>query len=186
MANYQTHVTVSGGAGIVLAAVAWFLEPSLGWSALGLAVLASYFGGMVPDLDHDTGVALAEISGLLSTFAPVVLLSVLMPDAVPWGPWALLLLLPWHFVLHSIFKKISALQARVGGGAIVRIVLVATILSAAFVFVAPELPFPPEQVLGAMSLCALGAQGGTALFRRLTVHRGIFHSVPAEIGRAHV
>lgn len=73
MANYQTHVTVSG-----LLGVGYGLSAALGAGFNGVqAALAGCLtgvAGMLPDLDSDSGRPVREVFGLVSTVAPLVLM----------------------------------------------------------------------------------------------------------------
>jgi membrane-bound metal-dependent hydrolase YbcI (DUF457 family) len=73
MANYQTHVAVSGlfGAGYGAAAVFW-----MGFSPVhaGLAGCLTGIAGMLPDLDSESGRPVREVFGLLAAIAPMLLL----------------------------------------------------------------------------------------------------------------
>ena len=74
MANYQTHITVSGllGVGYAISAsyVAGFngVHAALGGCLTGIA-------GMLPDLDSDSGRPVREVFGLLASVAPLVLMN---------------------------------------------------------------------------------------------------------------
>jgi hypothetical protein len=120
MASYQGHLSVSitlgtcyGGLGV------WGLDLDWGPAFLGLGVTA--LGGVLPDLDSDSGVPVRELFGLIAAVAPILL----------WGP------------------------LRANG-------------------------FPLEQTIVLLAgVYLLIRYGVSEVFKRLTVHRGMFHSVPA-------
>ncbi|MFN0053765.1 MAG: metal-dependent hydrolase [Planctomycetales bacterium] len=74
MANYQTHITVSGllgaGYGLTASFVGGFdgVQGALAGCLTGIA-------GMLPDLDSDSGRPVREVFGLLAAVAPLVMLS---------------------------------------------------------------------------------------------------------------
>lgn len=72
MAGFKTHVSVSGGLGLVYGAAGYAcgLPPS---TALVGATICT-IGGMLPDMDGDTGVAVREIVPLLAAIVPVLML----------------------------------------------------------------------------------------------------------------
>ena len=74
MAGFATHVSVSGGLGIIYgtAGYACGLSPT---TALVGATLCT-IGGMLPDLDGDTGVAVREIVPLVATVIPILMLDI--------------------------------------------------------------------------------------------------------------
>ncbi len=184
MANYTTHVTVSGAVGILCAAGAWYAFPSLelgptGLLALASAAVAGWLGGIVPDLDHDKGLAINEISILLASLVPPLTLSLLWPRAMPLGHWSLLLAIPAHYLLHSVLQKLPKLKTRQGFAGKVRATLGAAILGAGFAL-ASGLDENKAILLWAMMLgVAIMAQAMIGLFKQFTIHRGVFHSIPA-------
>jgi membrane-bound metal-dependent hydrolase YbcI (DUF457 family) len=73
MAGFRTHVTVSSGVGVAVGAAA--VNP-LGYSpeAGFLAAAVTAVGGMLPDLDSDSGIPLRETFSLAAAVTPLVLL----------------------------------------------------------------------------------------------------------------
>ena len=123
MAGYRTHITVSGALGVGYGATGYILggfSPSQG----ALAGVLTWFSGMLPDLDSDSGRPVREVFSLLAAFAPFAM----MPR-----------LLEWSRGNHET----------------------ATLL-AVIVYVTIR-------------------YGGAGLLNRVSVHRGMFHSVPAMI-----
>jgi membrane-bound metal-dependent hydrolase YbcI (DUF457 family) len=122
VAGFRTHIAVSSGLGVVYGAVA--VQP-LGFSSEAglLAALLTGVGGMLPDIDSDTGVPMREMSHLTSVIVPLMLL----PRLVQLG--------------------------------LTRETLLAVLLIA---YVSVRFFM-------------------TYIFRRLTVHRGMFHSIPAML-----
>ena len=122
MAGFRTHITVSTFCGIAYGGAA--VQPlGFGTETAFLAAGVTAVGGMLPDLDSDSGVPVRELSALSAAVVP-------------------LLLTP---------RLIAAGMTQEG--------ILAT--------------------LGALYL--LIRYGGGWLVRRLTVHRGMFHSIPAML-----
>lgn len=122
MANFQGHITTSALLGVAVgAAGSYYLHYD--WGVVGLAAGLTALGGMLPDLDSDSGIPVRELFGLTGVLVPLML-------------------------AHR-------LQAR---------------------------HFTPEQLLVIMAGAYLLVRFGLAeLFRRISVHRGMFHSVPAML-----
>ncbi len=122
MAGFRTHITVSGTCGFLYGAAA--VEP-LGFDT-DVALLAAGLttvGGMLPDLDSDSGVPVREMFGLAAAVVP-------------------LLLLPR--MVHAGMSREGILAAWLFGYVFIRY------------FVAN-------------------------VFKRFTVHRGMYHSLPAML-----
>ncbi|MCS6864954.1 MAG: metal-dependent hydrolase [Gemmataceae bacterium] len=120
MAGFRTHITVSTACGIVYGGAA--VEP-LGFSSETgfLAAGVTAVGGMLPDLDSDSGIPVRELSGLAAAVIPLL------------------------FVRRMIHEGIST-----------------------------------EGILATLLFTYVLIRYGVAnLFRRLTVHRGMYHSIPA-------
>ena len=71
MAGFRTHITVSTvcGVGFGVAARALGFSPETAFLAAGLTAV----GGMLPDLDSDSGVPVREMSGLAAAVVPLFL-----------------------------------------------------------------------------------------------------------------
>lgn len=122
MAGFRMHITVSGALGITYGGLA--IKP-LGYDpeTAVLAAALTTVGGMLPDLDSDSGVPVREMFGLASAVVPVMLI-----------PWLV------QFGLTS------------------------------------------EGVLAAMLFSYVLIRYVIAkLFKRLSVHRGMYHSIPAML-----
>ncbi|HEX4606897.1 MAG TPA: metal-dependent hydrolase [Urbifossiella sp.] len=122
MADFHTHITVSGilGVGVGAAAVSPFgfhIETAI--LAAGLTTI----GGMLPDLDSDSGIPVRELFSLAAVMVPLVMI----PRLVQMG--------------------------------LTREGVLATML---FGYLAIRYPF-------------------RAMFKRLSVHRGMYHSIPAML-----
>ena len=120
MAGFRTHITVSGALGVVYGGCA--VQP-LGFSSEAgfLAAGITAVGGMLPDLDSDSGIPVRETFGLVAAVVPLLLVRRLIHAGVS---------------LEGVFA--------------------AMLFSYVFIryFVAN-------------------------VFRRMTVHRGMYHSIPA-------
>jgi membrane-bound metal-dependent hydrolase YbcI (DUF457 family) len=73
MASYRGHLTFSTALGAGYAALGfWQLQLDWGPALLGGGVVA--LGGLLPDLDSDSGVPVRELFGLAAVLAPLILL----------------------------------------------------------------------------------------------------------------
>ncbi|MBI1832323.1 MAG: metal-dependent hydrolase [Planctomycetes bacterium] len=122
MANFQGHISTSSALGVAVGAAGyWHFQYDWGTAALGAGLTA--IGGMLPDLDSDSGVPVRELFGLAGVFAPLLLV-----------------------------HRLQGYQ------------------------------LTPEQLLVVMGAAYLLVRYGFAeLFKRITVHRGMYHSVPAML-----
>jgi membrane-bound metal-dependent hydrolase YbcI (DUF457 family) len=122
MAGFRTHITVSGACGITYGGFA--VQP-LGFTpeAAFLAAGITAVGGMLPDLDSDSGIPVRELFGLAAAVVPLM------------------------FVRRMMHAGIS-----------------------------------PEGILATLLFIYLFIRYGLAnVFKQFTVHRGMFHSVPAML-----
>jgi hypothetical protein len=122
MASYLGHLTFSSMLGAGAGAfAAWQLH--LDWGPVFLGAGLTTLGGLLPDLDSDSGVPVREVFGLAAAAVPLVL-----------------------------FRRIH------------------------------ELGFTFEQTLVLLAgVYLLIRYGASAVFKRITVHRGMFHSIPAML-----
>jgi membrane-bound metal-dependent hydrolase YbcI (DUF457 family) len=122
MASYRGHLTFSTGLGIAYAGASWWflqVDPALA----GVAGVLTALGGLLPDLDSDSGVPVREMFNLAATLLPLMEL-----------------------------RQLASLG-----------------LSA------------EEMLLAFAGLYAFVRFGLRMIFKHLTVHRGMFHSVPAML-----
>lgn len=77
MAAYREHITVSGICGVGYGVTAWF---AFGFTPVeaALAGTLTWIGGMLPDLDSDSGRPIRELFSLLAAIVPCVMLRRLM------------------------------------------------------------------------------------------------------------
>lgn len=122
MAGFRTHITVSSTLGVVYGGIA--VQP-LGFEtdAAILAAGITAIGGMLPDLDSDSGVPVREMFGLAAAVLPMLLLP--------------------RFV-HSGMTREAILASLLFGYIFVRYVV-------------------------------------SRVFKKLSVHRGMYHSIPAML-----
>ena len=122
MANFKGHITTSAILGVAVGGFgAWYFHYD--WGVVGLAAGLTAIGGMLPDLDSDSGIPVREMFGLAGVIVPLVLVNRLKADALT-----------------------------------------------------------AEQLLVILAVSYLVVRFGCAeLFRRMSVHRGMFHSVPAML-----
>lgn len=122
MASYRGHLTLSAPLGAGYGALA-LLRPEFDWGVVFLGAGLTTIGGLVPDLDSDSGVPVRELFGLTAAAVAILIYHPLREQGVP--------------------------------------------LEEALVFMA----------LGYLLVRYVLAN----LFRRFTVHRGMFHSLPAML-----
>jgi hypothetical protein len=122
MAGYQMHLSVASVLGAGYGALgAWQLD--LDWGPVFLAAGLTTLGGLLPDLDSDSGVPVRELFGLAAVAVPLLLLR----------------------------------RLRRAG-------------------------LDPDQILVLLAGAYLFIRYGVAsVFKSLTVHRGMFHSIPAML-----
>src|ERR1019366_3793420 len=122
MANFQGHITTSATLGIAVAAFGkGYLQYD--WGVTGLAFGLTTVGGMLPDLDSDSGIPVRELFGLAAVLVPLLLVNRLQHQG-----------------------------------------------------------FTPEQLLVILAITYLMVRYGfVEFFKRISVHRGMFHSVPAML-----
>lgn len=122
MASYRGHLTFSTVLGAAYGSVGASAF-DLDWGPVFLGAGLTALGGLLPDLDSDSGVPVRELFSLAAVVVPLMLLR--------------------RFLHHG---------------------------------------YTPEQALALMAgLYVLIRFGLSRVFRRMTVHRGMFHSVPAML-----
>jgi hypothetical protein len=122
MASYQGHLTFSAVLGAAYGSVgAWWL--GLDWGPVFLGAGLTALGGLMPDLDSDSGVPVRELFGLAAAVVPLFLL---------------------RRLVRAGFEGEQILVIMAGVYLFIRYVL-------------------------------------SAIFKHYTVHRGMFHSVPAML-----
>jgi hypothetical protein len=122
MASYRGHLMLSAPLGVGYGAVA-VLHPEFDWGTVVLGAGLTTVGGLVPDLDSDSGVPVRELFGLTATAVAVLLYHPLRNSGLPLEQALALMALAYFFVRYGVSR----------------------------------------------------------LFRRFTVHRGMFHSIPAML-----
>lgn len=120
MAGFKTHITVSGLLGVAAGAFGVW-QWQLDWGPVCLAAGLTTLGGMLPDLDSDSGVPVRELFGVAGACIPILLL---------------------HRLRRAELSHDQVLVVLIGVYLFVR-------------------------------------YGLAEFFKRVTVHRGMFHSVPA-------
>jgi hypothetical protein len=122
MASFRGHLTFASVLGGVYGA-AGSIVFGLDWGPVFLGAGLTTIGGLMPDLDSDSGVPVRELFSLAAVMTPLLLVR----------------------RLHHA-------------------------------------GLTPEQILALMAgVYVLVRYGGAALFKRITVHRGMFHSIPAML-----
>jgi hypothetical protein len=120
MASFYGHITTSAVLGGIVGGVGSYYF-GFDWGSVFLAAGLTTIGGMLPDLDSDSGIPARELFGLAGVFVPLLL-----------------------------FERLKSFGLTMEQ---LLVVLAATYL--------------------------LVRYGVAALFKRITVHRGMFHSIPA-------
>jgi hypothetical protein len=183
MANYSTHVSVGAMSGIFTTGLCSVFLQNTNWDFFFMAACFGFIGGMIPDLDHDQSVAISNISALLSTMLPVIAISFLGSGRTDWIPWGFGIVLPCHYLLHFLLPRISwwGLHARFSIKSNILAVLVAAICAIPTLFILPRMPFGYLHTWLFMVGIALVIQLLIPIFKILTVHRGVFHSIPMTL-----
>jgi hypothetical protein len=123
MASYRGHLMLSAPLGVGYGALALW-RPEFDWGAILLGAGLTTVGGLLPDLDSDSGVPVRELFGILAAATAVLL----------------------YHPLHE------------------------------------QLGLPVDQALVFMAAGYLFVRYVVAnVFRRITVHRGMYHSIPAML-----
>jgi hypothetical protein len=120
MASYRGHLTFSAALGVAYGGVALW-RGGMDWGTAALAVGLTTLGGLLPDLDSDSGVPVRELFGLAAAVTPFLLYQ------------------------HLIYRGLTTEQTLV-------------VLAGVYILI--------RYVL-------------SRIFKRWTVHRGMFHSLPA-------
>src|SRR5882724_4814987 len=120
MASFRGHLAFSASLGAVYGGLlGWQL--GVDWATSALAAGLTCVGGMMPDLDSDSGIPVREMFSLAGVFVPLLVLRRLV-----------------------------------------------------------QLDLQPEQILVVLGgLFIVIRYGASRVFKRITVHRGMFHSIPA-------
>jgi membrane-bound metal-dependent hydrolase YbcI (DUF457 family) len=122
MASYRGHLTFSTGLAVAYGGIgAWKLGVPL--PVAGVGALFTALGGLLPDLDSDSGVPVRELFGLAGAAVPLMLLRTLATSGM---------------------SAEETLLVAAGAYGVIRFVL-------------------------------------SNIFRHITVHRGMFHSIPAML-----
>jgi hypothetical protein len=122
MASYRGHLMLSCSLGAAYGGAA-YLYGDFDWGLAFLGAGLTALGGLLPDLDSDSGVPVRELFGIAAAIVPILLL----PRLIALG-------------------------------------------------------FTPDQRLVLMGgIYFLIRYGASQIFKRLTVHRGMFHSIPAML-----
>jgi hypothetical protein len=122
MANFAGHITTSAMLGVAVGAVG-SIQFHYDWGPVFLAAGLTTVGGMLPDLDSDSGIPVREMFGLAGAVVPILLLPRLSSHL---------------FTIEQLLV-----------------------------------------ILGAVYMIV--RYGLAELFKRITVHRGMFHSIPAML-----
>ncbi len=122
MASYRGHLMLAAPLGAAYGCIT-LLKPELDWGAAVLGAGLTTVGGLLPDLDSDSGVPVRELFGITATAAAVLVLHPLLQRGVPLEQ-ALVFMGTGYFFVRYVLSSI---------------------------------------------------------FRRWTVHRGMFHSIPAML-----
>src|SRR4051794_15036106 len=109
MASYRGHLMLSTPLGVGYGAL-WLLRPGLDWGPACLGAGLTAVGGLLPDLDSDSGVPVRELFGLTAAAAAVLLLGPLREEGVPLEQALVLLGAAYFFVryvLSDVFRRMT-------------------------------------------------------------------------------
>ncbi len=123
MASYRGHLTFAGLLGAGYGSLA-LLEGNWDWGTVLIAAGLTTLGGLLPDLDSDSGVPVRELFGVSAAIAPILL-----------------------------FDRVRSLCQQSTEQTVV-------VLAATYLFIRYVLAY---------------------VFKTFTVHRGMFHSIPALV-----
>src|SRR5438132_1688546 len=109
MAGFRTHITVSSALGIAYGGAA--VQP-LGFSTEAgiLAAGVTAVGGMLPDLDSDSGIPVREMFGLAAAVVPLMLVPRLMHNGASKETILAMLLFGYIFIRYfvaNVFKRFT-------------------------------------------------------------------------------
>ncbi|HEY1188565.1 MAG TPA: metal-dependent hydrolase [Gemmata sp.] len=109
MAGFRTHITVSGVLGL---AYGGFAVQPVGFSTEAgiLAAGVTAVGGMLPDLDSDSGIPVREMFGLLAAVVPMLLLRRMMHAGMPLESICATFLFAYLFIRYfvaTLFKQFT-------------------------------------------------------------------------------
>ncbi|VTS02243.1 Membrane-bound metal-dependent hydrolase OS=Rhodopirellula maiorica SM1 GN=RMSM_02929 PE=4 SV=1: DUF457 [Gemmata massiliana] len=109
MAGFRTHITVSSALGI---AYGGFAVQPVGFTTEAgvLAAGVTAVGGMLPDLDSDSGIPVREMFGLLAAVVPLMLIPRLMHAGVSREGILATLLFGYLFIRYfvaNVFKQLT-------------------------------------------------------------------------------
>jgi hypothetical protein len=122
MASYRGHLMLAAPLGAAYGSLA-LLQPEPDWGPAVLAAGLATLGGLMPDLDSDSGVPVRELFGVTAAVVPALLYQVLRDGGLPLEQTLVLLGFVYLFIRYVVAD----------------------------------------------------------LFRRWTVHRGMFHSIPGML-----
>src|SRR5947209_7383771 len=109
MASYRGHLTFSTGLGAVYAGTA-YVEFGADWATAALAGGATALGGLLPDLDSDSGVPVREMFNLAATLVPLMLLRRMIHEGLTTEQILVVLgglYLFIRFGVRQLFKRLS-------------------------------------------------------------------------------
>ena len=147
MAGFRTHITVSSGLGIVYGGVA--VQP-MGFPT-ETAVLAAGLtavGGMVPDLDSDSGVPVREMFGLAAAVVPLMAIPRLMNMGVSLEGRLAFMLFAYLIIRYGVSRVFKHLTVHRGMYHSIPAMLIAGLL----VYLAYHSPHRPTRVLLAVGV----------------------------------
>jgi membrane-bound metal-dependent hydrolase YbcI (DUF457 family) len=109
MASFRGHLAFSASLGAAYGALSYW-QLGLDWGTAALCAGITAVGGMLPDLDSDSGVPVREMFGLAGVFIPLILLRRFVQTG--WDVERILVLLGVTFVrirygLAFVFKRLT-------------------------------------------------------------------------------
>jgi membrane-bound metal-dependent hydrolase YbcI (DUF457 family) len=115
LGNYRQHITFAGVLGVAYAWGAFFLA-GVHWLYGSIAALLATLGGMLPDLDSDTGVEMKGFTGILGVIAAVAVWQAMAktdpPPVFEFHIWAAIL--AFVIIRHGLRRIVSRLTVHRG------------------------------------------------------------------------
>jgi hypothetical protein len=114
MASYRGHLMLAAPLGAAYGSLA-LLQPEPDWGPAVLAAGLATLGGLMPDLDSDSGVPVRELFGVTAAVVPALLYQVLRDGGLPLEQTLVLLgfvYLLIRYVVADLFRRWTGVSSR--------------------------------------------------------------------------